>query len=82
MTSSSSKIASYLTSSITFMLENKDLYENLPANYWYDEMNFDISDIANEVKKNFPESQIIQIYNNGFKIKLNKTIIIINNYNF
>lgn len=80
MTSSSSKTALYLTSKIKFMLENKDLYKNHSANHWYDEINFNITEVAEEVIKNFPDARIIQYYENGFKFKWNNIYIKVNNY--
>jgi len=76
----SSKIALYLTSSIKYMLNNRDLYENCDTNYWFPEKNFNINDVANEVIKNFPNSYIIDINSNGFNFKWNKMIIKISNH--
>lgn len=76
---SSSIIASHLTSDIKFMLHNRDIFGDHSMNYWYDETDFDINEVAKNVAKQFPNSRVIEVYENGFKINWNGTIMNISN---
>lgn len=75
------KIADYLTSDIIFMIDNKDIYDHNNFNLWYDEIDFDINDVAKHILSKFPNSTLINMYHNGFNFKWNNMIIYIrNNY--
>jgi hypothetical protein len=76
---SSAIIARNLTSDITFMLHNRDIFGDYSMSYWYDETDFDINEVAKNVAKQFPNSKVIEVYKNGFKINWNGTIMNISN---
>jgi len=76
---SSAIIANNLTSDIKFLLSNRDIFGDYPTSYWYDETDFDIEEVAKNVANQFPDSRVIEVFQNGFKINWNGTIINISN---
>lgn len=77
----SSIIANYLTSDINFIMQNKDLFYDT-MDYWYDETDFDINQVANKVISNFPNAKLISVGSNCFKFRWNNNIINISNYDY
>ncbi len=73
---SSSIIAENLTNDIKFMIDFKDN----DTSYWYDELDFDINEVAKRVTSNFTGAKLIEINQNGFKFRWNNMNININNY--
>jgi len=73
---SSQLIAKNLTRDINFMID----FSNNDVSYWYDETDFNINDIANNVISNFPGSTLISVWNNGFKFRWNNKILTVDNY--
>lgn len=73
-------IADHLTSDISFMLDHKKIFNDINFNLWYDEIDFDIKEVAKEVISKFPNSRLLEVYHDGFKFKWNKYIIYIKNF--